>query len=64
MTIKECKKGEYVTLKPIAEPKESQVYVILGYDRSEKAYELQKFSDINSFKYVKSNTVVYTDFTF
>ena len=38
MKIQELKKGDYFTLKPIAEPKESQVYVYDGYDRSERKY--------------------------
>lgn len=64
MTVRECKKGEYITLKEIENPKESQVYVVCGYNRSEKKYELQKFSDINSFRYVKPTTPVFTEFTF
>lgn len=36
MKLKDIKKGEYFTLKPIAEPKESQVYIKEEYDRSEK----------------------------
>lgn len=64
MKVKDCRKGEFITLKEIAEPKESQVYVVCGYDRSQRKYELQKFSDINSYKYIKGDTEVYTDFTF
>ena len=66
MTIKELKKtGEkYFTLKPIPEPKESQVYCIDEYDRSEKAYWCYKFSNINSGRYFKGNKEVYTDFIF
>ena len=64
MKVKDCKKGDYITLKPIAEPKENEVYIVCGYDRSERKYELQKFSDISSFKYVSGNTEVYNDFIF
>lgn len=64
MKIRECRKGEFVTLKDIPEPKESQVYVNCGYNRSLKKYELQKFSDINSYRYIKSDTEVFTDFIF
>ena len=64
MKVKDCKKGDFVTLKKLAEPKENEVYIVCGYDRSDKKYELQKFSDISSFKYLKGDTEVYTDFTF
>ena len=64
MTIKELKKGEYFTLKPIAEPKESQVYIRGDYDRSEKKYECVKFNDMNEFRYYKGEKEVYTDFVF
>ena len=64
MTIKELKKGEYFTLKPIAEPKESQVYIRGDYDRSEKKYECVKFNDMNEYRYYKGEKEVYTDFVF
>ena len=63
-TIKDLKKGEFFTLKPIAEPKESQVYIRGEYDRSERKYWAQKFSDIGDGKYLDGNRTVYTDFTF
>ena len=34
--LKNVKQGEYFTLRPIAEPKESQVYIRGEYDRYEK----------------------------
>lgn len=64
MLVKNCRKGEFITLKPINEPKENQVYIVCGYDRTQRKYEIQKFSDINSFRYIKGNTEIYTDFTF
>ena len=64
MTIKELKKGEFFTLKPIAEPKESQVYIRGDYDRSEKKYECIKFNDMNEYRYYKGEKEVYTDFVF
>lgn len=64
MKVRQCRKGEFITLKEIENPKESQVYIVCGYDRSQRKYELQKFSDINSFRYVKPDTTVFTDFTF
>ena len=63
-TVKDLKPGEWFTLKPIEEPKESQVYIRGEYDRSERKYECGKFSDISYSRYLKGNTQVYTDFTF
>ena len=64
VNIKKVKKGDYFTMKPIAEPKESQVWIKGDYDRENKAYECQRFSDMNDFKYIKANKDVYIDFTF
>lgn len=64
MKIQELKKGDYFTVKPIAEPKESQVFVYDGYDRSERRYCATKFSDISSGRTFKKDTEVYTDFIF
>lgn len=63
-TIKELKKGEWFTLKPIDEPKESQVYIREDYDRSEKRFLCGKFSDISAYRMFKGDKVVYTDFYF
>ena len=64
MKIYELKKGEYFTIKPIAEPKESQVFVYDGYNRCDKKYVGIKFSDICSCREFKKDTEVYTDFIF
>lgn len=64
MTVRDLKKGEYFTLKPIENPTESQVYIRGEYDRSEKKYEATKFSDISASRYLKPTTKVYTEFTF
>lgn len=63
-TIKELKKGEWFTLKPIDEPKETQVYIREDYDRSEKRFLCGKFSDISAYRMFKGDKVVYTDFYF
>lgn len=62
--LKDVKPGEFFTLKPIPEPKESQVYVRDDYDRSERKYLCYKFNDVNSWRYLKGDRIVYTDFTF
>lgn len=64
MKLKELKKGDYFTLKPIAEPKESQVYIREEYDRSERKYLCGKFEDISYGRYLKGDREVYTDFIF
>lgn len=62
--IRDLKRGEYFTLKPIDFPNETQVYVRGNYDRSEKKYECCKFSDFCCYRYFKGDKLVYTDFTF
>lgn len=64
MKVRECRKNEFITLKPIEKPTENQVYIVCGYDRAQRKYELQKFNDINSYRYVKPDTEVYIDFEF
>lgn len=62
--LKELKKGEYFTCKPIEEPKESQVYIRGEYDRSLKKYCCIQFSDICNEKTFKGDKEVYVGFTF
>lgn len=64
MTVKQLKNGEWFTLKPIAEPKESQVYIRGDYDRTAKKYECGRCDDISYSRLIKGNTEVYTDFVF
>ena len=64
MTVKDLKKGEYFTKKPIEEPKESQVWVRGEYDRSEKKYEAFNFADVSRTILLKGSAEIYTDFTF
>ena len=62
--IKDLKKGDFFTLKPISEPDEKQVYIRDVYARDTKKYLVYKFSDINSFRELKGDKIVYTDFIF
>lgn len=64
MKLKDLKIDEYFTLKPIEEPKESQVYIRGEYDRAEKKYCCGKFSDISYSRLLDGNKEVFTDFTF
>ena len=63
-TIRDLKKGEFFTRKPIENPKESQVWTRGEYDKSAKAYEATRFDDINHSVLLRRTTGVYTDFTF
>ena len=64
MTVKELKRGEYFTRKPITEPKESQVYIRGEYDRSTGKYCCTRWDDICSDILLKGTTEIYTEFTF
>ena len=63
--LKTLKKGDYFTRKPIAEPKESQVFIKDDYDRETKKFLAIKFSDAGGAGIqLSGDTIVYTDFTF
>ncbi len=62
--MKDLKKGEFFTLKPVEEPKESQVFVRDEYDRTERKYWAGKWSCYGDGKYIPGDRVVYTDFCF
>lgn len=62
--IKDLKKGEWFTLKPIEYPKESQVWSLEGYDRSTRKYWAVRWSDIGDSREFKGDKEVYTGFTF
>ena len=64
MTIKDLKKGDFFTLKPIEYPTEKQVYIRGEYDRAEKKYECIRFDDISSARYFAGSKEIYTDFIF
>lgn len=62
--LKDLKKGEYFTLKPIAAPSEYQVCIKGEYDRSAKKYDCGCFHDISLNRLIDGNRTVYTDFVF
>ena len=62
--LKDLKKGDFFTLKYIECPKESQVYIKGHYDRTTKSFSCVKFSDTNSERFIKSDKLVFTEFTF
>lgn len=64
-TLKEIKKGEWFTLKPLEYPKETQVYIKGDYDRGEKKYLCDKWWDcLGDYRILKGSTIVYVDFIF
>lgn len=64
MTIRELKKGDLFTLKPIDEPKASQVWVRGEYDRSTKRYSVTSWDDVNRERFLKGSHEAFTEFTF
>lgn len=62
--LKDLKRGEWFTRKPIEEPTESQVYIKGEYDRVDKKYYCQHWDDVNNEIFLKGSTKVYVDFTF
>lgn len=64
MTIKDLKKGDFFTLKPVDNPKESQVLIRGDYDKASKTYSCCYFDDMNRERFLKGSKVVYIDFTF
>ena len=64
LTLGALKNGDWFTLKPIAEPKDSQVYEKGDYDRSEKKYSCGRRDDISYERMLKKDTPVFVDFTY
>lgn len=62
--LKDLKKGQWFTIKPLEEPKESQVFIREDYDRELKKYMCGKFDDISAYRYFKGDKIVYIDFFF
>ena len=64
--LKNLKKGDYFTLKPIEEPTGNQVYIRGDFVRVDglNKYSCIKFNDMNAERFLKGDTIVYTDFIF
>ena len=62
--LKDLKKGEFFTRKPIEEPKERQVFIKDFYVREDKKYFCQRWSNISDGIELKGDTIVYTEFYF
>ena len=63
-TIKDLKKGDLFTKRPLKNPTEKQVYIRGCYDRSSGKYEIGRFDDISYSALLKGSTVVFTDLVF
>lgn len=64
MKIKELKKGDFFTKKPVDIPRASQVWIRGEYDRSQHLYECTRFDDISEIRYLKGTREVFIGFTF
>lgn len=62
--LRDVKTGEYFTRKAIEEPNEKQVFIKRDYVRQDKRFICERFSDMNDYIMLKSDTTVYIDFTF
>jgi len=64
LTVRDLKKGDFFTRKPIDNPKERQVWVRGEYDRSAKAYSCARFADSCDEIFLKPSKKIYVGFTF
>lgn len=64
MKLKELKKGDFFCKKAIEYPNENQVFIRGDYIRSEKKFEVYRFSDVNDTFYIKGDKEVFTEFIF
>ncbi len=62
--IKNLKKGEFFTLRPIEYPNENQVYIRGEYDRESKTYSCHKFGDCCFERMLAGTRKVFTEFVF
>ncbi len=62
-TLKNVKPGDWFTLKPIPEPKESQVWIKGGYNRADRDYTCERY-DGGGERFFKPDRKVYVDFYF
>ena len=62
--VRDIKRGEFFTKKPVEYPNESQVFIKGDYVRTNRKYSCVKFSDVNSECFLKADTTVYVDFIF
>lgn len=64
MIIKQLKKGDFFTRRPIQNPSEHQVFIRGDFDRSSKKYECCRFDDSSDVILLSGSKEVFTDFIF
>ena len=64
VTVRELKRGDFFTKKPIPEPKENQVWIRDYYDQSLKKYCCYNFADVNHTCFLQGKKEIFTRFTF
>jgi hypothetical protein len=62
-TLRQVKPDDWFTLKPIPEPKESQVWIKNFYNREDRTYTCTRY-DGGGERYLKGDRKVYVDFYF
>lgn len=62
--LKELKKGDWFTRKPLETPTEKQVFIKRDFIRQDKKYICERFSNMNDCITLKGTTKVYIEFTF
>jgi hypothetical protein len=63
-TVKQLPRGEFVSRTKADGSAYNKVYVIAGYDRSEKKYQLDDVEDISRCVYVSGTAKVIAGFTY
>jgi hypothetical protein len=58
--IQDVKKGDFIRKTPTAK----KTFIKESFCRFNKAYEVQDYSDINNWQYLKKNKIVYINFDF
>lgn len=68
MTLSELKRGEYFTLKPIAEPNADQVFIKGWFDRKADKYDCERYNRHprkgGTHRLLNGSITVYTEFAF
>lgn len=64
VNLKNLKNGDFFTFKHITYPNDNQVYIRGDYDRSTKTYTCYCYGDMNKYRSVKGDKVVFTCFIF
>lgn len=66
--LSEIKRGEYFTLKPIAEPTPDQVFIKGVFDRKQNKYDCERYNRHprkgGTNRMLKGDIAVYTEFAF